>query len=173
MTDALANQAKMIRLPVHIARAMNRVLRTSHCLLQELGREPTAVEIGENVGMSAQQVSALLQYNQEPMSLEMLGSSEDDVHLVDFIEDPMAMAPADVANYRMLQEQSVVALKSLTDRERRIIELRFGLDGGHSRTREEVSKEFHVTGERIRQLEAKALKKLRLPIFTNSLSPLT
>jgi RNA polymerase primary sigma factor len=163
ITRAIADQARTIRIPVHMVETINRLIRTSRRLLQELGREPTADEIGKEMEITADRVREIIKVSQEPVSLEMPIGEEDDSHLGDFIEDATALAPADAASHQLLKEQVEDVLHGLTDRERKVLQLRFGLDDGRSRTLEEVGKEFKVTRERIRQIEAKALRKLRHP----------
>ena len=142
---------------------INRLIRISRRLLQDLGREPTSEEIAEQMEISAEKVREIIKVSQEPVSLETPIGEEEDSHLGDFIEDHTALAPAEAASHQLLKEQVEDVLDSLTDRERKVLQLRFGLDDGRSRTLEEVGKEFHVTRERIRQIEAKALRKLRHP----------
>jgi RNA polymerase primary sigma factor len=142
---------------------INRLIRISRRLLQDLGREPTSEEIAEQMEISPEKVREIIKVSQEPVSLETPIGEEDDSHLGDFIEDHTALAPADAASHQLLKEQVEDVLDSLTERERKVLQLRFGLDDGRSRTLEEVGKEFHVTRERIRQIEAKALRKLRHP----------
>jgi len=163
ITRAIADQARTIRIPVHMVETINRLIRISRRLLQDLGREPTSEEIAEQMEISAEKVREIIKVSQEPVSLETPIGEEDDSHLGDFIEDHTALAPADAASHQLLKEQVEDVLDSLTDRERKVLQLRFGLDDGRSRTLEEVGKEFHVTRERIRQIEAKALRKLRHP----------
>src|SRR6266705_126783 len=163
ITRAIADQARTIRIPVHMVETINRLIRISRRLLQDLGREPTSEEIAEQMEISAEKVREIIKVSQEPVSLETPIGEEDDSHLGDFIEDHTALAPADAASHQLLKEQVEDVLESLTDRERKVLQLRFGLDDGRSRTLEEVGKEFHVTRERIRQIEAKALRKLRHP----------
>jgi RNA polymerase primary sigma factor len=163
ITRAIADQARTIRIPVHMVETINRLIRISRRLLQELGREPTSEEIAEQMEISAEKVREIIKVSQEPVSLETPIGEEDDSHLGDFIEDHTALAPADAASHQLLKEQVEDVLDSLTERERKVLQLRFGLDDGRSRTLEEVGKEFHVTRERIRQIEAKALRKLRHP----------
>jgi RNA polymerase primary sigma factor len=163
ITRAIADQARTIRIPVHMVETINRLVRTSRRLLQELGREPTADEIAEEMLITADRVREIIKVSQEPVSLEMPIGEEDDSHLGDFIEDHAALAPAEAASHQLLKEQVEDVLHGLTDRERKVLQLRFGLDDGRSRTLEEVGKEFKVTRERIRQIEAKALRKLRHP----------
>jgi RNA polymerase primary sigma factor len=163
ITRAIADQARTIRIPVHMVETINRLIRTSRRLLQELGREPTAEEIGEQMEITPERVREIIKISQEPVSLETPIGEEDDSHLGDFIEDHTALAPADAASHQLLKEQVKDALNGLTQREQEVLRLRFGLDDGRSRTLEEVGKEFRVTRERIRQIEAKALRKLRHP----------
>ena len=163
ITRAIADQARTIRIPVHMVETINRLIRISRRLLQELGREPTSEEIAEQMEITAEKVREIIKVSQEPVSLETPIGEEDDSHLGDFIEDHTALAPADAASHQLLKEQVEDVLDSLTERERKVLQLRFGLDDGRSRTLEEVGKEFHVTRERIRQIEAKALRKLRHP----------
>jgi RNA polymerase primary sigma factor len=163
ITRAIADQARTIRIPVHMVETINRLIRTSRRLLQELGREPTAEEIALELQITADRVREIIKVSQEPVSLEMPIGEEDDSHLGDFIEDAAALAPAEAASHQLLKEQVEDVLGGLTDRERKVLQLRFGLDDGRSRTLEEVGKEFKVTRERIRQIEAKALRKLRHP----------
>jgi RNA polymerase primary sigma factor len=163
ITRAIADQARTIRIPVHMVETINRLIRISRRLLQDLGREPTSEEIAEQMDISAEKVREIIKVSQEPVSLETPIGEEDDSHLGDFLEDHTALAPAEAASHQLLKEQVEDVLDSLTDRERKVLQLRFGLDDGRSRTLEEVGKEFHVTRERIRQIEAKALRKLRHP----------
>ena len=163
ITRAIADQARTIRIPVHMVETINRLIRISRRLLQDLGREPTSEEIAEQMEISAEKVREIIKVSQEPVSLETPIGEEDDSHLGDFIEDHTALAPAEAASHQLLKEQVEDVLESLTERERKVLQLRFGLDDGRSRTLEEVGKEFHVTRERIRQIEAKALRKLRHP----------
>ncbi|GAC1449280.1 MAG: RNA polymerase sigma factor RpoD [Ktedonobacterales bacterium] len=163
ITRAIADQARTIRIPVHMVETINRLIRTSRRLLQELGREPSADEIALEMQITADKVREILKVSQEPVSLEMPIGEEEDSHLGDFIEDHAALAPAEAASHQLLKEQVEDVLGGLTDRERKVLQLRFGLDDGRSRTLEEVGKEFKVTRERIRQIEAKALRKLRHP----------
>jgi RNA polymerase primary sigma factor len=163
ITRAIADQERTIRIPVHMVETINRLIRTSRRLLQELGREPTAEEIAEEMMISADKVREIIKVSQEPVSLETPIGEEDDSHLGDFIEDHAALAPAEAASHQLLKEQVKDALNGLTQREQEVLRLRFGLDDGRSRTLEEVGKEFRVTRERIRQIEAKALRKLRHP----------
>ncbi|MCD7735980.1 MAG: RNA polymerase sigma factor RpoD [Lachnospiraceae bacterium] len=163
ITRAIADQARTIRIPVHMVETMNRVIRTSRQLTQELGREPSAEEIAAELQMDSERVSEILKISQEPVSLETPVGEEEDTHLGDFISDDRALVPAEAATFTVLQEQLVEVLSTLTEREQRVLRLRFGLDDGRARTLEEVGREFCVTRERIRQIEAKALRKLRHP----------
>ena len=163
ITRAIADQARTIRIPVHMVETMNRVIRTSRQLLQELGREPKPEEIGKRLDMPADKVQEILKISQEPVSMETPVGEEDDSHLGDFIRDDHIPIPDEAATFSILREQLVEVLSTLTDREQKVLRLRFGLDDGHARTLEEVGKEFNVTRERIRQIEAKALRKLRHP----------
>lgn len=163
ITRAIADQARTIRIPVHMVETINKVVRVERSLLQELGRQPQANEIAAQMGMSVEKVREIMKVAQEPVSLETPIGEEEDSHLGDFIPDDEAPAPADAASHTMLREQLGDVLKSLTPREEKVLRLRFGLDDGRPRTLEEVGKEFNVTRERIRQIEAKALRKLRHP----------
>lgn len=163
ITRAIADQARTIRIPVHMVETINRQVRAQRALLQELGREPTPEEIGEYMGIPAEKVVEIQKIAQDPVSLETPIGEEEDSHLVDFIEDTKTIAPGDMASQSMLREQLIAALHKLTPREEKVIRLRYGLDDGRQRTLEEVGKEFNVTRERIRQIEAKALRKLRNP----------
>jgi RNA polymerase primary sigma factor len=163
ITRAIADQARTIRIPVHMVETINRLIRTSRKLQQELGREPTSEEIAVQLELPAERVREILKISQEPVSLEMPIGEEEDSNLGDFIEDHKVLAPADAASRQMLKEQMEDVLETLSERERRVLEMRFGLEDGRSRTLEEVGKEFGVTRERIRQIEAKALRKLRHP----------
>ena len=163
ITRAIADQARTIRIPVHMVETINKLIRISRQLLQELGREPTAEEIAQEMDMSPEKVREIQKIAQEPVSLETPIGEEDDSHLGDFIEDQEALAPADAAAYELLKEQLEDVLDTLTEREENVLRLRFGLDDGRTRTLEEVGKVFGVTRERIRQIEAKALRKLRHP----------
>ncbi|MDQ6693159.1 MAG: RNA polymerase sigma factor RpoD [Chloroflexota bacterium] len=169
ITRAIADQARTIRIPVHMVETINRVLKTSRRLMQELSREPTPEELGEAVGMPAEKVREILKISQEPISLETPIGEEEDSHLGDFIEDQKAIAPSDAATHHLLKEQITHVLGSLTKRERKVLQLRFGLEDGRSRTLEEVGREFGVTRERIRQIETKALRKLRHPARSKKL----
>ncbi len=163
ITRAIADQARTIRIPVHMVETINKLIRVSRQLLQELGREPTPEEIAEQMELSVDKVREIMKIAQEPVSLETPIGEEDDSHLGDFIEDQDALAPADAAAYELLKEQLEDVLDTLTEREENVLRLRFGLDDGRTRTLEEVGKVFGVTRERIRQIEAKALRKLRHP----------
>ncbi len=163
ITRALADQARTIRIPVHMVETINKLIRVSRTLLQELGREPTAEEIAEAMSLPVERVREIIKIAQEPISLETPIGEEEDSHLGDFIEDQDALAPAEAASFTMLKEQLDDVLETLTPRERKVLKLRFGLDDGRPRTLEEVGREFGVTRERIRQIEAKALRKLRHP----------
>lgn len=163
ITRAIADQARTIRIPVHMVETINKLIRVSRQLLQELGREPTPEEIAEEMDLSVEKVREIMKIAQEPVSLETPIGEEDDSHLGDFIEDQEALAPADAAAYELLKEQLEDVLDTLTEREENVLRLRFGLDDGRTRTLEEVGKVFGVTRERIRQIEAKALRKLRHP----------
>ncbi len=163
ITRALADQARTIRIPVHMVETINKLIRVSRQLLQELGREPTPEEIGQVMKMPTERVREIIKIAQEPISLETPIGEEEDSHLGDFIEDQDALAPAEAASFTMLKEQLEGVLETLTPRERKVLKLRFGLDDGRPRTLEEVGREFGVTRERIRQIEAKALRKLRHP----------
>jgi RNA polymerase primary sigma factor len=169
ITRAIADQARTIRIPVHMVETINRLIRVSRQLLQDLGREPSVEEIaeamsrGQEVQVTPERVREIIKVSQEPVSLETPIGEEEDSHLGDFIEDRGALAPAEAASHQLLKEQVEAVLDSLTGRERRVLQLRFGLEDGRARTLEEVGKEFNVTRERIRQIEAKALRKLRHP----------
>ncbi|MCQ2501013.1 MAG: RNA polymerase sigma factor RpoD [Lachnospiraceae bacterium] len=163
ITRAIADQARTIRIPVHMVETINKLIRVSRQLLQELGREPTPEEIAEEMNMSVERVREILKISQEPVSLETPIGEEEDSHLGDFIQDDNVPVPADAAAFTMLKEQLEEVLATLTEREQKVLRLRFGLDDGRARTLEEVGKEFNVTRERIRQIEAKALRKLRHP----------
>ncbi|RBW70519.1 RNA polymerase sigma factor RpoD [Bacillus taeanensis] len=163
ITRAIADQARTIRIPVHMVETINKLIRVQRQLLQDLGREPTPEEIGKEMELSPDKVREILKIAQEPVSLETPIGEEDDSHLGDFIEDQEALAPSDAAAYELLKEQLEDVLDTLTDREENVLRLRFGLDDGRTRTLEEVGKVFGVTRERIRQIEAKALRKLRHP----------
>ena len=163
ITRAIADQARTIRIPVHMVETINKLIRVSRQLLQELGREPTPEEIAEDMDMPVDRVREILKISQEPVSLETPIGEEEDSHLGDFIQDDNVPVPADAAAFTLLKEQLVEVLGTLTEREQKVLRLRFGLDDGRARTLEEVGKEFNVTRERIRQIEAKALRKLRHP----------
>ena len=161
ITRAIADQARTIRIPVHMVETIHRVSRASRQLLQEYGREPTTDEIAEKLGMSADKVREIMKASQDPVSLETPIGEEDDSHLGDFIPDDSSPTPAEAVSYQLLREQLNKVLHTLTPREEMVIKLRFGLEDGRTRTLEEVGKEFNITRERIRQIEAKALRKLR------------
>ncbi len=163
ITRAIADQARTIRIPVHMVETINKLIRVSRQLLQELGREPSPEEIAEEMNMPVDRVREILKISQEPVSLETPIGEEEDSHLGDFIQDDNVPVPADAAAFTLLKEQLVEVLGTLTEREQKVLRLRFGLDDGRARTLEEVGKEFNVTRERIRQIEAKALRKLRHP----------
>ncbi len=163
ITRAIADQARTIRIPVHMVETINKLIRISRQLIQELGREPTAEELAQEMLMPVDKVREIMKIAQEPVSLETPIGEEEDSHLGDFIPDDDIPAPADAAAYTLLQEQLKDVLNTLTDREKKVLRLRFGLDDGRARTLEEVGREFKVTRERIRQIEAKALRKLRHP----------
>lgn len=163
ITRAIADQARTIRIPVHMVETINKLIRVSRQLLQELGREPSPEEIAEQMDISVDRVREILKISQEPVSLETPIGEEEDSHLGDFIQDENVPVPADAAAFTLLKEQLVEVLSTLTEREQKVLRLRFGLDDGRARTLEEVGKEFNVTRERIRQIEAKALRKLRHP----------
>lgn len=169
ITRAIADQARTIRIPVHMVETINKLVRVQRQLIQELGREPTNEEIAEEMGIDVEKVRDVRKIAQEPVSLETPIGEEEDSHLGDFIEDDSAIAPDDAANFTMLREQLNEVLGTLNDRERKVLELRFGLTDGTPRTLEEVGKEFNVTRERIRQIEAKALRKLKHPSRSNKL----
>ena len=163
ITRAIADQARTIRIPVHMVETINKLVRISRQLVQELGREPTTEELAKELNLSVEKVREISKISQEPVSLETPIGEEEDSHLGDFIPDDDAPAPSEVASFVMLKEQLEEVLKTLTSREAKVLRLRFGLDDGRPRTLEEVVKEFDVTRERIRQIEAKALRKLRHP----------
>jgi len=163
ITRAIADQARTIRIPVHMVETIHKVTRVQRRLLQELGREATPEEIGEALGMTPEKVREIMKISQDPVSLEMPIGEEEDSHLGDFIQDNDSPAPAEVASYTLLREQLCEVLKTLTPREEQVLKLRFGLDDGRTRTLEEVGRVFNITRERIRQIEAKALRKLRHP----------
>ncbi|QOR35605.1 RNA polymerase sigma factor RpoD [Clostridium sp. 'deep sea'] len=163
ITRAIADQARTIRIPVHMVETINKLIRISRQLLQEIGRDPTPEEIGKKMGIPEEKVHEILKIAQEPVSLEIPIGEEEDSHLGDFIADDDAIAPADAAAYELLKDQLNEVLDTLTDREQKVLKLRFGLMDGRARTLEEVGKQFGVTRERIRQIEAKALRKLRHP----------
>ena len=163
ITRSIADQARTIRIPVHMVETINRLIRTSRQLLQEMGREPSAEEVAARMDMPVDRVRDIMKISQDPVSLETPIGEEEDSHLGDFIQDEHVQVPADAATYTLLHEQLMEVLDTLTDREQKVLRLRFGLDDGRPRTLEEVGKEFNVTRERIRQIEAKALRKLRHP----------
>ena len=163
ITRAIADQARTIRIPVHMVETINRQVRVSRSLLQQLGREPTPEEIANEMGVPEEKVIEIQKIAQDPVSLETPIGEEEDSHLVDFIEDDKTVAPSDVAAYAVLKEQMLSVLHKLTPREEMVLRLRYGIDDGRPRTLEEVGKEFNVTRERIRHIEAKALRKLRHP----------
>jgi len=163
ITRAIADQARTIRIPVHMVETINKLIRVSRQLLQELGRDPTPEEIAKEMGLSEEKVRDIMKISQEPVSLETPIGEEEDSHLGDFIPDDEAPAPAESAAFTLLKEQLIDVLDTLTPREEKVLRLRFGLDDGRARTLEEVGREFNVTRERIRQIEAKALRKLRHP----------
>ena len=169
ITRAIADQARTIRIPVHMVETINKLVRIQRRLVQEFGREPTSEEIGIELEMTPERVREITKVSQEPVSLETPIGEEEDSHLGDFIPDEGALAPADAASHQLLKEQVGDVLSSLTPRERKVLELRFGLEDGRSRTLEEVGREFNVTRERIRQIEAKALRKLRHPTRSKKL----
>ena len=163
ITRAIADQARTIRIPVHMVETINKLTRVSRILLQEYGREPTPREIAEKMGVSEERVCEIQKIAQDPVSLETPIGEEEDSHLGDFIEDEKTTTPSDSAAFTMLKEQLLNVLDTLTPREEKVLRLRYGIDDGKPRTLEEVGKEFNVTRERIRQIEAKALRKLRHP----------
>lgn len=163
ITRAIADQARTIRIPVHMVETINKLIRISRKLLQELGREPTSEEIAERMGVTEERVREIQKIAQDPVSLETPIGEEEDSHLKDFIEDEGSAAPTDAVSFTMLKEQLLGVLDTLTPREEKVLRLRYGLDDSRQRTLEEVGKEFNVTRERIRQIEAKALRKLRHP----------
>ena len=163
ITRGIADTGRTIRVPVHMVETINKTLRMTRTLLQALGREPTPEEVAERLNVSVSRVREVLKISRDPVSLDTPIGEEDDSHLGDFIEDDSALSPADSAAFSMLRAELATALESLTDRERQVVKLRFGLEDGRARTLEEVGKEFNVTRERIRQIEAKALRKLRHP----------
>lgn len=163
ITRAIADQARTIRIPVHMVEVINRVIKTSRRMVLELGREPTPEELAEKLGMPVERVVEVMKIAQDPVSLETPVGEEEDSHLVDFIQDEKASVPADAAAMTLMREQLSEVLNTLNERERRVLSLRFGLEDGKARTLEEVGREFNVTRERIRQIESKALRKLRHP----------
>ena len=169
ITRAIADQARTIRIPVHMVETINKIMRTTRVLVQELGRDPSTAEIAAKLGMTEERVVEILKIAQDPVSLETPIGEEEDSHLGDFIPDEDALAPEDMASYMLLREQLLEVLKTLTDRESKVLILRFGLEDGRPRTLEEVGEIFKVTRERIRQIEAKALRKLRHPTRSKKL----
>lgn len=170
ITRSIADQARTIRIPVHMVETINKLMRVSRQLLQDLGREPTPEEIGKEMGITEDKVREIMKISQEPVSLETPIGEEEDSHLGDFIPDNDALAPADAAAFSMLKEVLIEVLDGLTPREQKVLKLRFGLEDGRARTLEEVGKTFDVTRERIRQIEAKALRKLKHPTRSRKLS---
>ena len=169
ITRAIADQARTIRIPVHMVETINKLVRISRRLVQELGREPTSEEIAAEMDVDASRVREIIKISQDPISLETPVGDEEDSHLGDFIEDRSSIPPADAAAHQILREQVVAILRTLTPRERKVLELRFGLEDGRTRTLEEIGREFRVTRERVRQIEAKALRKLRHPSRSHNL----
>ena len=169
ITRAIADQARTIRIPVHMVETINKLIRVSRQLLQQYGREPTPEEIAKEMGISESKVREIIKIAQEPVSLETPIGEEEDSHLGDFIPDDDAPAPAEAASFALMKEQLLDVLDTLTPREEKVLRLRFGLDDGRQRTLEEVGKEFNVTRERVRQIEAKALRKIRNPNRSNKL----
>jgi len=169
ISRAIADQARTIRIPVHMVETIHKVSRTARQLLQDLGREPTTDEIAEKLGMTAERVREIMKIAQDPVSLETPIGEEEDSHLGDFVEDNDSPAPSDSASYSLLREQLCNILRTLTPREEQVIKLRFGLEDGRPRTLEEVGRQFQITRERIRQIEAKALRKLRHPSRSKTL----
>ena len=163
ITRSIADQSRTIRIPVHMSEIINKTYRVSRALLQEFGREPTEIELADALNLPVEKVREILKVSADPISLDTTIGEEDDSHLGDFIKDETVVGPEEAASYSMLQDQIARLLETLTDREQRVLILRFGLKDGRSRTLEEVGKEFNVTRERIRQIEAKALRKLRHP----------
>lgn len=163
ITRAIADQARTIRIPVHMVEMINRLIRTQRQLVQTLGREPSVEEIAEVMELPAERVREIMKISMDPVSLETPIGEEEDSHLGDFIQDEQVMVPVDAATYTLLREQLTEVLETLTEREQKVLRLRFGLDDGRPRTLEEVGRDFNVTRERIRQIEAKALRKLRHP----------
>ena len=163
ITRAIADQARTIRIPVHMVETINKLIRVQRQLLQELGREPYPEEIAKEMNLPVERVREIQKISQEPVSLETPIGEEEDSHLGDFIQDENVPVPVEAASFTLLKEQLAEVLDTLTEREQKVLRLRFGLDDGKARTLEEVGKEFEVTRERIRQIEAKALRKLRHP----------
>ena len=169
ITRAIADQARTIRIPVHMVETINKLLRVTRRLVQEYGREPTSEEIGREMEIAPDKVREILKISQEPVSLETPIGEEDDSHLADFIKDEKSLSPVEAASNNLLKSHVGLVLESLNHREQRVLQLRFGLEDGRSRTLEEVGREFGVTRERIRQIEAKALRKLRHPTRSKKL----
>jgi RNA polymerase primary sigma factor len=169
ITRAIADQARTIRIPVHMVETINKFIRTSRRLAQDLGRDPTPEEVAEKMGIEVEKAREIVKISQEPTSLETPVGEEEDSKLGDFIQDEVMMAPDDAASHELLKEQMSEVLDTLAPRERRVLILRFGLEDGRQRTLEEVGKEFGVTRERIRQIEAKALRKLKHPTRSKKL----
>ena len=169
ITRAIADQARTIRIPVHMVETINKLLRVSRKVVQEYGREPTTKEIGQEMDLPPSKVREILKISQEPVSLETPIGEEDDSHLADFIKDEKSLSPVEAASNNLLKDHVGIVLESLNHREQRVLQLRFGLEDGRSRTLEEVGREFGVTRERIRQIEAKALRKLRHPTRSKKL----
>ena len=169
ITRAIADQSRTIRIPVHMVETINKQARTIRALTQELNREPTQEEIAEKMGISVEKVIEIQKINQDPLSLETPIGEEDDSHIGDFVEDHSAISPVEAAEHKLLRERLMEVLKTLTAREEKVLRLRYGLDDGHTRTLEEVGHVFNVTRERIRQIEAKAIKKLKSPAKTKKL----
>jgi len=169
ITRAIADQARTIRIPVHMVETINKLVRIQRQLVQELGEDPTPEQIGERMGLDGDRVREILKISQEPVSLETPIGEEEDSQLGDFLEDTLVMGPSEAAGHTLLQEGLYRVLDELSDRERKVVELRFGLLDGHARTLEEVGREFGVTRERIRQIESKTLNKLRHPSYAAKL----
>ena len=169
ITRSIADQGRTIRIPVHMVETLNRLVRTSRHMVQELGREPTPAELAARMQMTEERVNELLRFSQEPVSLETPVGEEDDSHLGDFIQDSVAPVPADAVDYEMLKQQLGEVLGTLTEREEQVLRMRFGIGDGQPKTLEEVGRAFHVTRERIRQIEAKALRKLKHPTRSRKL----
>lgn len=169
ITRAIADQSRTIRIPVHMVESMNRIVRTSRSMVQELGREPTTQELSKRLDIPVEKIHEALKMTQEPVSLETPVGDEEETHLLDFIQDSNVAVPVEEATRVMLNEQISEVLHTLTDREEKVLRLRYGLNDGRTRTLEEVGREFHVTRERIRQIEAKALRKLKHPTRSRKL----